>query len=49
MSATRPANPRWSKERMPLPAGTRLAVLDLCWEGHHYWVKPVSSAVALVG
>jgi hypothetical protein len=40
---------RWSQDRMPLPAGTRLLVLDFCYEGPHYWCKPPSSVVALFG
>jgi hypothetical protein len=40
---------RWSQDRMPLPAGTRLLVIDLCHQGAHYWCKPASRVVALFG
>jgi hypothetical protein len=31
---------RWSQERMGLPAGTRLVIIDLCHQGPHYWAEP---------
>jgi hypothetical protein len=40
---------RWSQDRMPLPAGTRLLVIDLCHEGPHYWMKPASTLIARFG
>jgi hypothetical protein len=40
---------RWSQERMGLPAGTRLIIIDLCHQGPHYWTKPASAAIALFG
>jgi hypothetical protein len=40
---------RWSQDRTPLPAGTRLLVIDLCHQGAHYWTRPASRVVALFG
>jgi len=40
---------RWSQDRMPLPVGTRLLVIDLCHQDRHYWAKPESTVVALFG
>jgi hypothetical protein len=40
---------RWSQDRMPLPVGTRLLVIDLCHQGSHYWTRPASTVVALFG
>jgi hypothetical protein len=49
-SSSRQGQPwRWSQNRMPLPAGTRLLVIDLCHQGAHYWSKPASRVVALFG
>lgn len=39
---------RWSQNRVPLPAGTRLVVIELCGPGF-YWVPPVLQAMALCG
>jgi hypothetical protein len=40
---------RWSQERMGLPAGTRLVIIDLCHQGPHYWAQPANTAIALCG
>jgi hypothetical protein len=40
---------RWSQDRMRLPAGTRLVVIDLCHQGPHYWAAPRSTVIALFG
>jgi hypothetical protein len=40
---------RWSQERMGLPAGTRLVIIDRCHEGRHYWAEPANAAIALFG
>jgi hypothetical protein len=39
---------RWSRERAPLPAGTRLVVIDIAGPGR-YWAKPTRSAIPLCG
>ena len=36
-------NWRWTKDRLPIPAGTRLPVIDTHWQGH-YWVPRSASA-----
>jgi hypothetical protein len=33
---------RWSQGRAPLPAGTRLVVIELCNRGPLYWLQPES-------
>jgi hypothetical protein len=49
-SSSRQGQPwRWSQDRMPLPVGTRLLVIDLCHQGAHYWMKPASTLIALFG
>jgi hypothetical protein len=40
---------RWSEERVVLPPGTRLVIIDLCHEGPHYWSQPANAAIALFG
>jgi hypothetical protein len=39
---------RWSRDRVPLPAGTRLIVIDIFGAGR-YWAKPANTVVALFG
>jgi Hint domain len=39
---------RWSCDRTPLPAGTRLVVIDIAGPSH-YWAKSTSTVVALFG
>ena len=39
---------RWSQNRVPLPAGTRLVVIELCGPGF-YWLAPRREALALCG
>jgi hypothetical protein len=38
---------RWSRDRTPLPEGTRLVVLDRCNARRSYWVEPTSDVIAL--
>lgn len=39
---------RWSCDRTPLPAGTRLVVIDIAGPSH-YWAKSTSTVVTLFG
>lgn len=39
---------RWSCDRVPLPSGTRLVVIDIAGPGR-YWAKPTSSAIPSFG
>ena len=39
---------RWSKDRMPLPAGIRLVVIEMCHQGQ-YWTAPKLTDIALFG
>ncbi len=37
---------RWSRDRIPLPAGTRLLVIDMHRQNPVYWLNPAVAAVA---
>jgi hypothetical protein len=39
---------RWSRDRVPLPACTRLIVIDLAGKGQ-YWAKPANTVTAQFG
>jgi len=40
---------RWCTERAPLPAATRLVVIDICHEACCYWAEPQARSIALFG
>jgi len=40
---------RWTHARTPLPAGTRLIVIDVESPSRRYWAKPATEALAFYG